>query len=485
MALNNSPADNKRPIKKISTGISGLDEVLQGGFPQNRTTLIKGAAGTGKTVLGLEFLYRSALQGEPVIFISFEERADALRENALAAGWDLQALEEKGSFFLWEAKIDHSTETSGEFSIESLLAAIKGKAEQMSCKRILIDAVDVFLRIFQDPVKEKQELYKLHDWLTEQKFTAILTTKKILNQSENTFYYEILDYMADCVILLDLRVIHQVSTRRLRIIKYRGSGFYSNEYPYIITHQGNVIMPITEMKLTHKPLKKKISSGNPDLDILLGGGYYRGSSILISGPTGSGKTTLAATFSHSTCSQGNRMFFISFEESEEAIIEAMVSPGIDLSHLKEKGNLQFHTILPEALVAEEHLWRILQKIEQFNPHHIVVDAISACQRMSTEAAAFDFLVRLINICKQHKLTCLMINQLQSNEYQADISGIGISSIVDTLIRLQYIENNKKQVLRDLLILKSRGIHHSNQHYLYSITDNGIQIDRSGKEKGVD
>jgi len=482
MSDTNLPEVHTKHIPKVSTGIFGLNEVLQGGFPQNRTTLIKGAAGTGKTVLGMEFLYRSALQGESVIFISFEETADALRKNALATGWDIPTLEKKGSFFLWEAKIDHNIETSGEFSIESLLAVIKGKAEQMSCRRILIDAVDVFLRIFRDPVKEKKELYKFHDWLIEQKFTAVLTTK-IFNQSDNTFQYEFLDYMADCVILLDRRVKHQRSTRRLRVVKYRGSGFYSNEYPYIITHQGNIIMPITEMKLTHKPLKKKISSGNQDLDTLLGGGYKQGSSILISGPTGSGKTTLAATFSQSSCSQGNRILFISFEESDEAIIAAMVSPGIELNPLREKGNLQFHTILPEALVAEEHLWRILQKIEEFHPHHIIIDAISACFRMNTEQAAFDFLVRLINICKQRNITCMMTNQLESNEQQADFSGIGVSSLIDTLIRLQFNENDKREIIRDILILKSRGTHHSNQYHRYSITDDGIQINMPDKKKG--
>lgn len=462
-----------KQIPKSCSGISGLDEVLHGGFPKNRTTLIKGSAGTGKTILGLEFLYRSALNNEPVIFVCFEETAETIRQNAMALGWNIEALEKSGKFFLWEAKIDRDTVISGDFSINSLLAAIKGKAEQMNASLIMIDAIDVLMRIFEDPVKERNELYRLHDWLVEQQFTTLLTAK-VDRDPEAAYRYELLDYMTDCVLLLDTRVVNQVTTRRLRIIKYRGSLFCSNEYPYIITSQGNVIMPITAMELAHRPTGEKITTGNTDLDNLLGGGFAKGSSILISGPTGSGKTTLAATFTQRACSKGGNILYISFEESKEAIVSAMLSPGIDLQPAIEKGNLEFHTIMPEALVPEEHLYRILQKIEQFQPEHIVVDAISACERMSTEQAAFDFLVRLIDICKQRNITSLMTNQLKSNEQKGDISGIGISSIIDTLITLKFIEI-ENEINRDLVIVKSRGTHHSNRHHLYSITDHGISI----------
>ena len=470
---NKTPKIKSRQIPKACTGISGLDEVLHGGFPDKRTTLIKGSAGTGKTVMGLEFLYRSAVNGEPVILVSFEETAEAIRQNAMALGWDISTLEKSGKFFLWEAKIDRGTVISGDFTIDSLLAVIKGKAEQIGSRRIMIDAIDVLMRIFEDPVKERNELYRLHDWLIEQQFTTILTVKAN-NESGTTYRHELLDYMTDCVLLLDMRVVNQVTTRRLRVIKYRGSPFASNEYPYIITKQGNIIMPITAMELTHCPLGEKITTGNKDSDKLLDGGFQKGSSILIAGPTGSGKTTLAATFTKKACSQGSKILYISFEESKEAIVSAMLSPGIDLQAAIEKENLEFHTIMPEALVSEEHLYRILQKIEIFQPEHIIVDAISACHRMGTKESAFDFIVRLIEICKQRNITSILLNQSASNKQQIEISGIGISSIIDTLIKLRFIEN-EQEINRDLVIIKSRSTYHSNRHHFYSITDKGIYI----------
>lgn len=416
-----------------------------------------------------------------MIFVSFEETAQTIRENALATGWDIPSLEKEGKFFLWEGKVDRSAVTSGDFSIDSLLAVIKGKAEQMGAKRIMIDAVDVLMRIFEDPLKERNELYRLHDWLVEHKFTTIVTTK-VTSESQQAYRYEFLDYMADCVLLLDLRVVNQVATRRLRVIKYRGSGFCSNEYPYIITGRGSVVMPVTAMQLMHMPIGEKITSGNTKLDEFLGSGYHQATSILISGPTGSGKTTLAAIFSEKACSQNGKVLYISFEESQQALMSAMLSPNIDLRPATEKGNLQFHAIMPEALVPEEHLYRILQRTDTFRPDHIVIDTISACRRMATEQAAFDFLVRLIDMCKKRNITCLMTNQLESNEQQFDISGIGISSVIDTLITLRFIEI-EGLIQRDLVIVKSRGAHHSNTHHSYLITDNGIAVDTFENQSG--
>jgi circadian clock protein KaiC len=464
-------------IPKTATGISGLDEVLQGGLPLQRTTLIKGTAGSGKTVLGLEVMYRSALAGEPVIMVCFEESAAILRQNALAMGWDIAPLEQAGTFFLWEAKIDQPTVVSGDFNIDSLLAVIGGKARQMGARRIMIDAIDVLMRIFEDPIRERNEMYRLHDWLLEQQFTTILTAK----DSIHSRHYDFLDYLADCVLFLDMRVIKQVTTRRLRVIKYRGSGFCSNEYPYLISDCGSVIMPITAMELQHAATRERVSSGNSELDALLGGGLQQGSGILICGPTGCGKTTLAATFAQQACAQGKQVLYVSFEESQQAVVNSMLSPGIDLRPAVKKGLLQFHTIMPEAVTPEEHLYMVLCHIEAFSPNHLIIDAISACERMASEQMAFDFLVRLLHLCKQRNITCLMTNQLESNEQLTNISGIGISSIIDTLMMLRYVEL-EGHIRRDLVIIKSRGTHHSNRHHLYTITDDGIRIDSANTEK---
>jgi circadian clock protein KaiC len=471
-----------RRIPKLPTEICGLDEVLHGGIPENRTTLIKGAAGTGKTLLGLEFLYRSAAGGQPVIFVCFEETAEAVRQNARAMGWDIAALEEKGTFFLWEARIDRSTVVSGDFSIDSLLAVIKGKADQLGAATIMIDAVDVLMRIFEDPVKERNQLYRLHDWLVDRRFTTILTAKTT-KQPQHAYRYEFLDYMADCVVFLDMRVTNQVTTRRLRVVKYRGSAFCSNEYPYIITAGGSVIMPITEMQLVHRPAGKRVSSGNKDLNDLLNGGFQKGSSILISGPTGSGKTTLAAGFAESACATGQKVLYISFEESQQAVIAAMLSPGIDLRPCLENDCLRFHTIMPEALVPEEHLYTILKILEEFAPEHVVVDAVSACKRMNSREAAFDFLVRLINTCRQRSITVLMTNQTEADGRNSRFSGVGVSSIIDTLIVLGFVRIERK-MRRDLVVMKSRGTHHSEWHHWYLITDNGIRIDPVKTDTGA-
>jgi len=476
------PGKTAKPISKLATGIAGLDEVLHGGFPEKRTTLLKGAAGTGKTVLGLEFLYRAAAGGRPAVLVSFEEAAKTLRENALATGWDISALEKSGRFFLWNAKIDRRAVTSGDFDISSLLGVVKGKAEQIGASLIMIDAVDVLMGIFEDLLKERNELYRLHDWLAEQQFTALLTAKAHRDPA-HTDRYEFLDYMADCIVKLDMRVENQVATRRLRVIKYRGSGFCANEYPYIITAGGNVVMPITEMRLRHRPPGGRVSCGDGRLDDLLGGGLFRGSSVLLAGGTGTGKTTMAANFAEKACAAGGRMLYISFEESQPSIIESMRSAGIDLRPATKNGNLQFHTIMPESLAVEEHLYRVLHKMEGFRPDHVVVDAISACKRMGPEGAPFDFVARLVDSCKSRGITCLLINQHDSSGSQTHLSGVGASSIIDTLIVLRFVEIAGR-VQRDLLIVKSRGTAHSNRHHRFCITDNGIRFEAYKTAEGI-
>jgi len=461
-------------LAKAPTRIVGLDEVLHGGIPRERITLIRGGSGSGKTVMGQEFLYRAALEGEPGILVAFEEGGRNIRQNALSFGWDLESLEKAGKFFLWDVRIDRETIMSGDFTIAPLLAGIGGKARQMGAKTVMIDAIDALLRIFSDPARRLNELYSLHDWLAEQPFTTILTTKAI-DKVDHGLQYEFLDYMADCVLLLDLRVCEQVTTRRLRVVKYRGSGFCSNEYPYVITSRGSVVMPITRVQLNGQPFGDYITSGNPQLDKVLGGGLRRRSNVLISGVSGTGKTTLAATFAAGACSRGEKVLYVGFEESQEMVVQAMLSPGIDLRPALKQDKLRFYTIMPEVLSPEEHLCEVDKRIEQFAPEDLVIDSISACARMGSDHAAFDFLLRLMDICRQRGITCLMTHQARSSAVTHIVGGIPVSSLTDALIQVGFKESDGQE-RRTLLVVKSRGAKHSHRRHDFEITDQGIQIE---------
>lgn len=460
-------------IAKLSTGIGAFDNILHGGFPEKRTTLIKGEAGTGKTLIGLQFLYHAAVNGDAVLFLSFEESAAAVRQNALTVGMDITALEKTGHFFVWQAALDHTLVKNGDFSIDALLAIIHGKARQMQARIIMIDALDVLLRVFNTPEQREHQLCRLNIWLRDQEFTCILTTK-VFPPPKQHLGFDIADYMADCVVFLDLRLRHQVATRRIRVVKYRGSGFIPNEHPYVLTNQGLRVLPITSIELAHHPTGPHISSGISGMDAALGGGYRHGAAIVISGDSGIGKTTFAATFAATCCNGGQRVLFVSFEEASHAIIDSMTSPGIDLQTPATAGKLQFHIALPEALGPEEHLFILLQKMDLFKPDHLVIDSISACRRMGSETAYFNLLVRLIYTCKQQKITCLMTDQTMVESSDAATATASISSICDTIIALNFIDTGR-HIDREMTVIKSRGTHHSRMHEKFQISDDGILV----------
>jgi circadian clock protein KaiC len=461
-----------RPIAKVPTQISGLDEVLGGGLPRARTTLVSGGPGSGKTVFGLEFLCSGAMAGEPGVFVTLEERAEAVRQNAMAMGWDLAALEKSGKVAIVEARLYGDEVVSGDFDIQGLLAIVGAHAKRIKARRVVVDALDVLLRVFGDPRRERNELYRLHEWLIDRGLTNVLTAKAH-RDGDSVPQYESLDFMADCVIRLDHRVIGQLATRRLRIIKYRGSGFGTNEYPYVIGNKGIVLFPMTNAELSHWPLGPKISSGLYGLDHMLKGGYRRASCILVTGSSGTGKTTLASTFVQAACHRGEKVLYLSFEESKQAMVTAMRSAGIDLGPSIRVKRLMIQTALPEAMGSDDHLIRALQAIETFKPDHVIVDAVSACIRMGSEQAAFDYLMRLVSILKERGITCILTNQLSgmigSDE---ELSGIGFSSVVDAVIQLRFVETDQ-QIARQMLIVKSRGSAHSNHRESFIITNRGI------------
>ena len=467
------PQKRKKELPKVSTGIAGLDLVLRGGLPAGRVTLLGGGPGSGKSIMGLQCLLHGTSAGQPGILLMFEERATAVRQNAWSQGWDLARLEKKNKLYLMDARLDPEAIISGEFSIKGLLAILDRRIKSMRAKLIVIDAVDALLHLYDSPMRERQELYALHEWLLDRGLTTIMTVKTV-QQEEFPSRYAFLDFMTDCVIHVDQRVTAQIATRRLRVIKYRGSGYGRNEYPFIINENGINIIPITSHVLQHRPPGPKVPSGQGWLDEVLGGGYKCGTSILIAGTAGAGKTTLACVFTRAACLRGERVLYLNFEESAESMVSNMLSPGLALQPLIKTGTLVVRSYLPEARGVEEHLFHALKDLDEFHPQHVVVDAISACNRMGSDQAAFEYLMRILNDCKERGITCIYINQTSGLEIVEEISRIGISSIIDTIILLRHLPIGGA-IARQLIVMKSRGSKHSEQFHEFRITDRGMDL----------
>jgi circadian clock protein KaiC len=465
--------NRRKAIPKVPTGIAGLDDVLNGGLPAGRMTLLNGGAGSGKSLMGLQCLLHGVGAGEPGILVLFEERAAALRQNAWSMGWDLASLERKNRLYLMDARLNPEAVISGDFSIKGLLAILDHKVKAMRARRIVIDAVDTLLYLYDSPMRERHELYALHEWLLDRGLTTIMTVKTVLQEGTPS-RYAFLDFMADCVIHVDQRVVAQVATRRLRVIKYRGSGYGRNEYPFLIDENGINLIPITSNVLQHNPPGPKVSSGQARLDEVLAGGYKRGTSILIVGTAGAGKTTLACVFAQAACLRGERVLYLNFEESPDSMVSNMLSPGLVLRPLVKTGRLVVQSYLPEAMGVEEHLFHALKALDELHPQHVVVDAISACHRMGSEQAAFEYLMRVLNACKERGITCIYLNQATGLDIVAEISGIGISSIIDTVVLLRQLPIGGA-IKRQLIVMKSRGSKHSEQFHEFRITDRGIDL----------
>lgn len=459
-------------LSKVATGIRGLDTVLDGGLPAGRTTLFSGGPGTGKSMMAMEFLYRGALEGYPGLFVSFEERAEDLRINASAMGMHVAGMEEAGKLRFIQAEVPYEAVKAGAFDIHGLLAIIRGHTRALGAKRLVLDAIDVLMRLFGDSEREREELHVLHDWLKDEGLTALMTVKSLSGQPHR---YPFLDFMADCVLLLDQRMSGQVRTRRLNVIKYRGSGFLSNEHPYVISPHGVVLIPVSSMSLDQAVRHERMSSGCEALDECLGGGYRRGTSILLAGASGTGKTTLACSFALSACAQGQKVLYVNYEVSPDVLIADMAGVGIDLQPAIDHGVLHVHARFPESAGVDEQLLDVFDKIDSIEPDHVVVNAISACERMGSEEAAFDFIVRLLTTCRGRGITCFFTNQTVWDEDITDITGAGISSLVDTLLVLRYVDDGRA-LHRQLVVVKSRGSRHSMTYRPLSITDRGIAIE---------
>ncbi len=460
-------------LEKSATGVSGLDDITSGGLPKGRPTLICGSAGSGKTLLSMEFLIRGALQfGEPGVFMSFEETGEELTKNVASLGFKLDDLVAKKKIFLDHVRIDRSEiEETGEYDLEGLFIRLGHAIDSIGAKRVVLDTIETLFSGIPNPAIVRAELRRLFRWLKDKGMTAIITGEK----GESTFTrHGLEEYVSDCVIFLDHRVTEQVSTRRIRVIKYRGSTHGTNEFPFLIDEKGITVMPITSLGLKHIVTNKRVPTGIPRLDAMLGGkGYYRGSSVLISGTAGTGKTSIVAHFAEAACRRGERCLFFAFEESESQVVRNMRSIGIDLERWIRKGLLKFHADRPTLYGLEAHLAAMQKLISEFKPAAVIVDPVSNLRSVATESDVKGMLMRLLDLLKRDGVTTLFTS-LTSVGSSLEVTEVGISSIADTWLLLRDIEIGGERN-RGMYILKSRGMAHSNQIREFLLTDKGVDL----------
>ena len=460
-------------LKKERTGIPGFDEITGGGLPAGRPTLICGSAGAGKTLFAMEFLVRGAtLYDEPGVFISFEETDEELAKNVASLGFDLKQLTAEKKILLDYVFIERSEiEETGEYDLEGLFLRLGHAIDSIGANRIVLDTLETLFSALPNEAIIRAELRRLFRWLKEKGVTAVITCER----GEGTLTrYGLEEYVADCVILLDNRVHNQISTRRLRIVKYRGTSHGTNEYPFLIDQNGFSVLPITSLGLSHKASTERVSSGVTRLDNMLGGeGFYRGSSILVSGTAGTGKSTLAAHFVEAACRRGERALFFAFEESHDQIIRNMRSVGVDLERCVKKGLLNFQNARPSSFGLEVHLALMHKVIAEYQPSVVVVDPITNFLTVADEGDTKAMLTRLIDFLKTKQITG-MFTSLTSAGKEIEDSEVGVSSLMDAWLLVKNIETNGERN-RGLYILKARGIAHSNQVREFLVTDHGVEL----------
>ncbi len=473
MKTKSRPKPLMQSLPKSFTGISGLDEITGGGLPRGRPTLVCGAAGSGKTLLGMEFLVRGATQyHEPGVFIAFEETPEELAQNVAALGFDLNALSARQKLRVDYIAVEPSEiEDAGEYDLEGLFIRLSEAIDSIGAKRIVLDTIEVLFSGFTNTAILRAELRRLFRWLKDKGVTAVITAER---GSGSLTRFGLEEYVSDCVILLDHRVTEQISTRRLRVVKYRGSRHGTNEYPFLIGEHGFSVLPITSMELNHSVLHQRISSGIPDLDAMLDGkGFFRGSTILVSGTAGTGKSSVAAHFASAACARGERCLYFAFEESPHQITRNMRSIGINLEPWVRKQLLQFHAVRPTFYGLETHLAVMHKLITEFRPQSVVIDPITNLSSAGAMADAKSILVRLIDFLKMNHVTVLLTS-LTAGEAHAEQTNVGISSIVDSWLLLRDIELNGERN-RGIFILKSRGMAHSNQIREFILTRHGVEL----------
>jgi len=489
------PADKHLPqqefVRKTPTGTEGLDEITRGGIPTGRNTLVCGGAGSGKTLFAMKYLCCGALEyGEPGICISFEENAEELAQNMASLGYNLSALEKKKMLMIDHVQIArHEFEETGEYDLSGLFVRIEHGIRSIGAKRLVLDTVEVLFTGLPNEAIVRSELRRLFRWLKEQGVTTVITAETGPRGTLTRHGLE--EYVADCVILLDHRVSEQVSTRRLRIVKYRGSAHGTNEFPFLLDESGLSVVPITSVGLTHQASTDRLSSGIPGLDRMLGGkGFFRNSSILISGTAGTGKSSFAAHFANAAAQRGERCLYFAFEESPSQILRNMRSVGLDLEQWIDRGLLRIEASRPTSTGLEGHLARMHRDISVFKPVIVIVDPITNLVSVGDSTAVKSMLTRLIDFLKMKNISAMFTNLTVKG--MVEETSIGISSLMDTWILLREMEILVRDVSasaperqRAIHLLKSRGMAHSRKMEPFEITDNGIHmLFLDGREQGI-
>jgi len=460
-------------LLKAPTGIQGLDELTGGGLPKGRPTLLCGSAGCGKTLLAMEFLVRGAVEfGEPGVFMAFEENTEELAKNFASLGHDLKALVAQRRLVLEFVGVERSEiEETGEYDLEGLFVRLGHAIDSIGAKRVVLDTVETLFSGFSNTAILRAELRRLFRWLKDKGVTAIITGER---GETSLTRYGLEEYVADCVILLDHRVEGQMATRRLRIVKYRGSTHGTSEYPFLIDEGGISVLPITSMGLTHQAGTERVSSGIVRLDAMMGGkGYYRGSSVLASGTAGTGKTSLAAHFALATAERGERCLWFAFEESQSQITRNMRSIGIDLEPAVRSGTLRFHAERPSVFGLEMHLVTIHKLVSQLRPRVVVIDPVTDFAALGSGAEIKAMLTRLVDFLKMQQITALFTSLTAGGTF-TESTEVGVSSLMDTWLLLRDVQNGAERT-RVMHVLKSRGMAHSNQVREFLLTDRGVEL----------
>ncbi len=462
-----------RTLPKTASGIRGLDEITQGGLPKGRPTLVCGAAGSGKTLMATEFIVRGAMDlGEPGVFMAFEEKAEELEMNVASLGFDLAKLQRDGLVKIDHVEIEKSEiEETGEYDLDGLFIRLGYAIDTIGAKRVVLDTIENLFSGLDNQAILRAELRRLFGWLKDKGVTAIITGEK----GDGSLTRQGLEeYVSDCVILLDHRITNQISTRLLRIVKYRGSVHGTNEYPFLIDEDGISVLPITSLLLNSDVSSQRISSGIPALDQMLGGqGFFRGSSILVSGTAGTGKTSIAAFFANETCLRKERCLYFAFEESPQQIMRNMLSIGVDLKTHAAKGLLEMHSARPTLNGLEMHLVTIHKHVRRFKPKVVILDPITNLVTVGSVSEVKSMLIRLIDFLQSEQIT-ILFTALSLNTIVNEQTDEGVSSLVDAWLLVRDIESNGERN-RGMYIMKSRGMKHSNQVREFVINDSGLDL----------